>query len=389
MKKVLLLASVSSMIEQFNRLNIELLQELGCEVHVITSFGNASNLSSEKNEAFKKELKQMNVTFFDVPISRSTYSFDNFKAYQVIKKILKEQQYQMIHCQSPVGGIITRMAARKLRVKGTKVLYTAHGFHFYEGAPLLNWLIYYPLERYFAKYTDCLITINQEDFRNAKEKKLKTPDIQLINGVGVDLHKFNQQSKISKQRFREQLKIGEKEFLLINVAELNKNKNQIFLINSMEKLTKKIPNIRLLLIGKGDLKDNYMKRINELNLADNIKLLGYRQDITTLMGLSDVCVSSSKREGLPVNIIESMATGIPVVAVKNRGSQELIEHGVNGYLCSSHDSNEFEQYIEKIWSTESLIEKMGIVNRKKAEKYSEENVYQQLKIIYSNYLAIK
>lgn len=388
MKKVLLLASVSSMIEQFNRVNIELLQELGCEVHVITSFGNASNLSSEKNKAFKKELKQMNVTFFDVPISRSTYSTDNLKAYRLIRNILKEQNYQLIHCQSPVGGIITRLAAKSLRKTGTKVLYTAHGFHFYRGAPLLNWLMYYPLEKYFARYTDCLITINEEDFHNAKKKKFKPQDIQLVNGVGVDLNKFITQTKLMKQELRKQYKFQENEFILINVAELNDNKNQSFLINSMKYLTKKIPNIRLLLIGKGELEEKYKEQLNELNLINKIELLGYRQDVSNLMGLADVCVSSSKREGLPVNILESMATGIPVVAVNNRGSRELIEHGVNGFLCEQKSSSEFEQYIEEIWKTTGLKEKMGSNNRKKAKKYSQDNVRQQLKVIYSNYLMV-
>lgn len=389
MKKVLLLASVSSMIEQFNRLNIELLQELGCEVYVITSFGEASNLSSEKNEAFKKELKQLGVIFYDVPISRRTYSYANLKAYQIVKNILDKQSYDIIHCQSPIGGVIARLAARNSRRNGTKIIYTAHGFHFYRGAPLLNWLIYYPLEKHLAKHTDCLITINEEDFNLAREKNMKAKDIQLVNGVGVDLDKFFQQSNVSKQAFRDQFKLNKKEFLLINVAELNKNKNQSFLIKSMKKLTKINPNVRLLIIGKGDLEEEYIDLINELKLNDNIKLLGYREDIPKLMGLSDVCVSSSLREGLPVNIIESMATGIPVVAIKNRGSRELIEHNVNGYLCSAHDHKEFEKYIENLWSIKGLKEKMGNINRKKSEKYSQDNIRHQLKIIYSSYLTVK
>lgn len=386
MKKVLLLASVSSMIEQFNQLNIKLLQELGCEVHVITSFGKASNLSPEKNEAFKNELKKMNVTFFDVPISRSIYSSDNVKSFQLINKILTEHKYQMIHCQSPVGGVITRIAAKNLRKTGTKVIYTAHGFHFYKGAPLLNWLLYYPLEKLLSKYTDCLITINEEDYKTANKKRFKTHDIQLVNGVGVNLDKFVQQTQYSKNELRKQYSYSEKELILINVAELNDNKNQAFLINSISHLKNTIPSIRLLLIGKGELENNYKKQLKDLNLMDKVELLGYRQDIPNLMGLSDICVTSSKREGLPVNILESMSTGIPIVAVNNRGSRELIEHGINGFLSSQKELDKFEDYIEQLWKNPTLIEKMGKINRKKVYKYSQENVSQQLKAIYSNYI---
>lgn len=191
MKKALIIASVPSMIEQFNMNNIKILQELGYQVDVATNFQNSGTISEERTEEFKKELASINVKCYNVLFSRNPFSLSNIKAYKEIKKIVQEDNhYDIIHMHSPIGGVCGRLACKKIFGRDLKVIYTAHGFHFYKGAPLLNWLLYYPIEKWLSKYTDILITINEEDYSIAK-KKFKAKKIELVHGVGVDIEKFN------------------------------------------------------------------------------------------------------------------------------------------------------------------------------------------------------
>ncbi len=353
MKKALIIASVPSMIEQFNMNNIKILQELGYQVDVATNFENGGTISKERTEEFKKELENINVKCYNIPFARNPFSTSNIKAYKEIKKIVqKDNNYNIIHMHSPIGGVCGRLACRKLPRKDLKVIYTAHGFHFYKGAPLLNWIIYYPVEKWLSRYTDCLITINKEDYALAK-KKFKAKRIELINGVGVDENKFNfEMSKEHKHHLRKSLGLEDDDFVLIQVGELNKNKNQIMAIEAMKDLVKKYSNIHLLIVGIGGLEDFYKQKVKEYNLNKNVHLLGYRKDVPKLLKISDMLLSLSYREGLPVNVIEGLMAGLPAIVTDCRGSRDLVEDGVNGYVI-------------KIDNNEELLK--GIINLKEKE----------------------
>ncbi len=366
MKKVLFVATVTKHINAFHIPYLELFKENGYEVHV----------ASRGNEKIKYCDKH-----YELPFERFPLKKNNIKTYKELKKIINENNYEIIHCHTPVGGVLTRLAARKARKKGTRVIYTAHGFHFYKGAPLLNWLIYYPIEKICSRWTDTLITINTEDYEFAKKRLRKCKDIQLVHGVGLDTSRFDkeltEQEKIEK---RKELGINKDDLVFSYVAELNKNKNQILLINTIKELKKEMTNVKLLLVGQGPLYEEYQGIIKENNLEDNIKLLGRREDINEILSITDIYLASSLREGLPVNIMEAMYKGVPVIAKYNRGHRELISNNKNGFLVDNY--KEMKEKIKLLLINDKLSIDLKNNYKKVIDKYEVNNVINEMNIIY-------
>ncbi len=309
MKKVLFSATVDSHILHFHIPYLQYFKEQGYEVHVATS---------EDGEIPYCDVKHK------ISFERSPIKINNLRAIKQLKKIIDKEKFELIHCHTPMGGVVTRLAAMKARKNGTRIIYTAHGFHFYKGAPKLNWLIYYPIEKILSKYTDTLITINQEDF-DVANKKFYAEKTKLIYGVGVDKSRFDfAMTPEEKKLYRQSAGVSDDDFVIIQIGELNENKNQLMSINAIKKLVQEKPNIKLLLVGAGKLEEFYKQKIAEYDLKNNVFELGYRQDIPQLLKISDLCISTSKREGLPVNIIEAQMAGVPVVATNCRGNRDLI-----------------------------------------------------------------
>ena len=331
--KVLLTATVQSHICQFHKPLVEMLHEHGCEVHV----------AARDNLAEKNGLKLDFVEkVFDVPFARSPKSLDNIKAYKQLKKIIDEGHYDVIHCNTPMGGIVTRLAARGTRKRGTKVYYTAHGFHFYTGAPKKNWMIYYPIEKIFANYfTDKLITITEEDYKLASDRF--NCIVERIHGVGVDEKRYYPVNEAEKKSLRLRMGYGKNQKLILCIGELLPNKNQKMAIQMMSVLVRSYPNAILLVAGNGSEKESLEALTETLELTKNVKFLGYVTNLQDYQHIVDIDISCSKREGLPLNIVESMLSGTPVVASINRGHRELIQDGVNGFIVS-----DIEEMVEKI-----------------------------------------
>lgn len=382
MKKALILASVSSMIQQFNMNNIAILEDMGYEVHVLANFTNGGTLTEAKSKAFQKELIARGITVFDVGINRSVLKKENVDAYRDIKQIMDNENYALIHCHSPIGGVMARLAARSHRKTGTKVIYTAHGFHFFQGAPFKNWLVFYPIEKGLARYTDRLLTINEEDYLTSQKKNFKAGNIEWINGIGIDMGKFSKPSDEAKNRLRKTFGFAEDDFILIYVAELNANKHQDLLIDMMGTLVKNVPKAKLLLVGRGDYQQLYAEQIKQANLQNQISLLGYREDVEKLMALADMAVSASRREGLPVNVMEAMASGLPAVVTDCRGNRELVKNGQNGYVVDSEDSAGFAAAVEKIHHSKTIQKAFGEASLTMINKYSKEQVNRQMRGIY-------
>ena len=332
MKKALYVATVDVHIRTFHLPYLKLLHDNGYEVHV------ATNGDEEFPNCDKKH---------QICIERSPFKLSNLKAIKELKKIIDEEKFDIIHCHTPMGAVVARLAAKKARRKyGTKVIYTAHGFHFYKGAPKLNWLLFYPVEKYLAKFTDTLITINKEDYELAKNKFSKRcHDIEYVPGVGIDTEKFDiKMTEKEKEKFKKQLGLKKEDYVLTCVARLDKNKNQGFLINVMEELIKDNKNIHLLLAGRDELNGYYQNIVKEKELSNNIHFLGNRDDVPQLLAITDVVLSASKREGLPVNVMEAFAAGKPVVALNCRGMKDLITNGENGYIVE----NDIKSFVKKI-----------------------------------------
>lgn len=371
MKKVLFVATVTGHINAFHIPYLKWFKEHGYEVHV------ASNGKEKINYCDKH---------FNIPFERFPIKTNNIKSYKELKRIINKNNYDIIHCHTPVGGVLTRLAARKARKKGTRVIYTAHGFHFYKGAPLLNWCIYYPIERICAKWTDCLITINKEDYERAK-RKFKAKKIELIHGVGINTDRFNNEiTEEDKENKRKELGIDSKDIVFTYVAELNKNKNQVLLIETMFELKKKYKNIKLLLVGDGVLLQTYRNIVKDKKLEKNILLLGRRNDINEILSITDIYLASSIREGLGLNVIEAMYKGVSVIASNNRGHRELIQNEKTGILL---EKNIYDEMFEKIMGflnyPKDKKKKIIDTARQNIEKYLLPNVLSEMSKIYKSF----
>ncbi len=376
-KKVLLVATVQSHIAQFHKPLIDMLHEKGYKVHIAAK----DNLKEKNGLKIENADKIFNVCF-----SRSPFRVNNIKAYKQLREIVKKNQYDIIHCNTPMGGVISRLVSKKYRKNGMKVIYTVHGFHFYKGAPAINWLVYYPIEKVLSKYTDCLITMNKEDYLIA-QNKFKSEKIEFTHGVGVRTEKFSKMiNNTEKKELRQSLNLKEDNIVITYVAELMPRKNHYMLLNCIEKLIQENRNIKLLLVGNGKLEENLKKIINEKKLENNVELLGYRLDVPQLMQISDIYVSTSKQEGLPVNIMEAMITGLPIVATNCRGNNDLVENNVNGYVVDIGNEKIFNEKIQQLIDNKELREKFGKEGQKKIEKYKVENVIKELEQIYNMYI---
>ena len=335
---------------------------------------------------------------FQIGFARSPFRLlKNWKAYRELKKLLKKGGYDLIHCHTPVGGVLARSAARSLARKphydgqdeGTKqpeVIYTAHGFHFYEGAPKSSWILYYPVEKNLAKDTDCLVTINSEDYKLAR-KKFQAKKVVRLDGVGVDLTKFGPADIAEKERLREKHGLDKGDFVLIYVAELNKNKDQMSLIEALPRLKKEIPKLKVLLVGKGAYEEKLKHKVQRLGLVDTVKFLGYRKDVAELYKMADVGVSTSRREGLGLNLIEEMASGLPLIARDNRGHREVIVSEQIGRLFT--DEKGLLEAVLEMYRSPKLRAEIGKHNLGAVRKYSLEIAKERMAEIYREYLRTR
>ena len=326
--------------------------------------------------------RDWNCRIFHHNCARSPLSLGNIKTVFQIRKLVQQEKYDIVHCHTPIVSFCTRLACIGLRRKGVRVMYTAHGFHFYSGAPLKNWLLFYPAEKLCAGLTDVLITINGEDHRRAK-RKLNAKTIEYVPGVGVDTDKFTR-LQIDRAAKRAELGIPEKAFLLLSVGELNDNKNHQAILRAFAELNRE--DIHYCIAGKGPSGQALQSLARQLGVADRFHLLGFRSDVAELYKAADIFCFPSLREGLPVSVIEAMASGLPVVAAINRGTVELVEEGKNGFLCDYTDISGFAQNIARLKDDPALLAAMSEVSIQKAAQYSVSKIVPQMEQIYRDTL---
>ena len=273
--------------------------------------------------------------FYNIPFERNPFKSGNLKAYRELKRLINDGQFDIIHCHTPVGAALTRIAAGKSRRNGTRVFYTAHGFHFCKGAPLKNWLLFYPVERLLAHRTDVLLTINKEDYCRAL--KFKAGKIAYVPGVGLDVDKFANLI-IDKSAKRKELGLSDDEYIILSVGELTRNKNHEVVIKALAELKNggSLDNIHYVVCGSGGLAGELKQMVNELGLSGNVHFLGYRQDVDEIYAVADLFVFMSYREGLPVALMEAMASALPVICSGIRGNSDLIKSGFNGEIVDNN-----------------------------------------------------
>ena len=381
MKRALVLASVASMIDQFNMPNIRLMKEMGYEVDVATNFLKGSTCSDEKIAVLKQTLQEMNVRCFQIDFSRNVLNIgENMKAYKQTKKIIDEKNYALIHSHSPIGGFLSRIAARNARKNGTKMIYTAHGFHFFKGAPLMNWLIFYPIERISSRWTDVLVTITHEDYQLAK-KKMYAKEVVYVPGVGINTTLFapKEEDDTINVRKREEFGFSQDDTVMLSVGELNKNKNHEIVLRAMAQFGRK--DLHYVVAGRGDLKVYLEELAKELGVSGQLHLLGFRTDVKELFKMADFFAHPSFREGLSVAVMEAMANGLPVICTKIRGNTDLIEDNKGGYLFNPAEQETAYRALKNIMES-SNRKSMGLYNLKKAEGLDIKAVLEVMRRIY-------
>jgi len=366
-----MLATTAAMIEQFNKNNILILEELGYEVHAAGNWLEGNPISEERLEAFKLWLSEHHGKWFQIPSTRKPTDIkSNYAAYKRVLELIHKYRYEFIHCHTPIGAVIGRTAAHFTH---TRIVYTAHGFHFYDGAPLKNWLFYYPVEKFLSRWTDVLITINNEDYRRAKEK-FHMKRLEKIPGVGVDLDRYGCIG-ITKEEKRKELGISEDTVVLLSVGELIERKNHGVVIKAIAKLKEQSSvTVEYLIAGKGVLEEGYRKLISELGLEDEVKLIGFRDDISELCEASDIFLLPSLQEGLSVALMEAMASGLPCIVSDIRGNSDLITDGGGGFCIDYRDVNEWAEKIALLASDKKMQKEMAEVNRKRIKGYSIEKI---------------
>ena len=375
MKKILYTATVvKTHVMQFHVPCLKMLQEMGWQTEVA---------SKNDYEDPADCVIPCCDHYYDIPFERMPWNPRNRQAYRMLRDLIEKNHYDVIHCHTPVGALITRLAARKARKQGTKVVYTAHGFHFYKGAPLLNWLFYYPAEWLTAPLTDVLITINREDYDFAR-KHLKAKKILYIPGVGIDREKFCPEREAGLQK-RQELGIAEDDFVMLTVAEMTKNKNHETILKALALLKDRpeFAHFQYLIVGRGQQREALETLASQLGIQDHVRFLGYRSDGADLCRASDLFLFMSFREGLSVALMEAMSSGLAVICTKIRGNTDLIRDGENG-VFSENNPESLSKEILHLYENPDLRQRLGAEASASAERFQRREILKQMQEMYED-----
>jgi glycosyltransferase involved in cell wall biosynthesis len=365
-KKVLFISNMSEKITNFSIPLIEAAQSLGYEFHMAANFSK-----------FDDDASKYNVFIHHIDIERNPFNPKNLRAYRQTLNLIRKEKIEVIHCNTPIGGVLGRLCGTRAKVP--VIIYTAHGFHFYEGAPLINLTVLKWAEYFMARMTDVIITITKEDYKAAQRMKLrKDGQVFYVPGVGIDIDTI-EDTKVDRRAKRSELGIREKDFVVIAVGRLERNKN----VENMIRATAETDdNVRLLLCGEGEQRRYLEALAEDLGIAHRVVFAGFRNDVPQLLKISDAYLLISYREGLSRSLMEAMAAGLPCVVSDIRGNVDLIDHGLGGYLLSPNNVVEIAKAINSLVNDTQLCERMGRINREKVQSFSIEVVKTRMKEIY-------
>lgn len=379
MKKILYISNIAGSKASVNFFGTALraAKRLGMDFYVV------ANRSASTKEQIEVDEKEYGVHLLHADISRSPLSLSNIKAYKQICEIIRKYDINYIHCNTPVGGVLGRLAGKKCKVK--KVLYQAHGFHFYKGAPKKNGLIYYTIEKLLARFTDCIVTMNAEDNAAAKRFKCRNNGpVYNVHGVGIDLSMYEglEQHRESK---RQELGFIKSDIVLISMGDLVVRKNYKVALEAIAKCNNS--KLQYLVCGRGEELDNLKTLAKELNIEKQIHFLGYRTDVKELLSAADVFLFSTLQEGMPRSMMEAMAVGLPCIASKIRGNVDLLEDGKGGFLCDPYDSDVFAKAINKLINNKEMLSQMSKWNLEEIKKYDISVIEKEIIEIYNEVLS--
>ena len=373
MKKILIVANVAKEhILKFHVPLIHMLKESGWTVHVAC--------------AGEEEIPYCDQQWHMV-YERNPLRFAILRGIVQLRRILKREKYDLVHCHTPTGGVVARLAALGLKDRPI-VVYTVHGFHFYKGAPLVNWLVFFPVEWLLSWCTDCIVTIDEEDYQNAQKLHMGMKQLRLIHGVGVRLERYSGPVREdAKDALRKALRLEGEPLVLTYVAELLKNKNQTVLLRALKRIRQQ-RNVGVLLLPGPDHWNGYLEQeAQHLGVAPYVRFLGWRSDVRQILAVTNIYVASSLREGLPLNLIEAQCAGLPIVASENRGHRELVQNGENGFLVPPKDDVAFAEKVLQLYDDTALWERMAQAGQKQVKKFALEPVLEANRALYGELLG--
>lgn len=382
MKKVLIIATVGGFLKKFEMGNVRILQELGYEVHY------AANMQNQIYRFDPAELEAAGIRIHPMEILKSPFAIEKHR--QIIRQLtalIDREQISLIHCHTPVGGYLGRLAGKQCREQGVKVIYTSHGFHFYEGAPFLQGLVFRQVEQYLAGMTDVIITINREDYQSASRFRLKPGGkVYQIPSVGLDMEMFQPPRKEERDASRKRLGIAPEQFFLLSVGELNQNKNHKIVLRAMQELQRSGEDISKIvygICGDGPGRQALETEIGKLGLEKQAVLYGYCDPVRDYLAGADAVAFPSRREGLGMAALEALSMGIPILAADNRGTREYMVHGQNGYRYDWLDVIGFANGIRLLYNqTAQEKEKMKIFCRDSVKKFEVSRTEAAMRQIY-------
>ncbi len=378
MKKVLIVASVVSFIEWFNKENVEFLsRELGCEVHIACNFDYMNDTDIERTQNYIAKLKGKSIILHNIEFARSPFGSSNIKAYKELKAILNAEKFDLVHCHTPAASMMTRFAAKKARKRGSIVMYTCHGFHFHKSSSKKNWVLYYPVEKFLSRYCDYIVTINKEDYNRAKT--FHCDNVRYIPSVGVDINRIRD-LQIDKSSKKKEIGVPPDKTLIISAGELIERKNHEVIIRALAKINN--PDIYYAIAGKGPLKEYLTNLANDLGIADRVLFLGFRTDVFELYHAADISAFPSKIEGLGLAGVEAMAAGVPLVSSNVHGILDYVIDGKTGYAIAPNDIDGFASAIKKLAENPALRESMKTDCLKAVEPFEIHNALNVMWDIY-------
>jgi glycosyltransferase EpsD len=371
MNKILYTASTDIHLLNFHIPYIKLLSERGYEVHV----------ACNGDRQIPYAAKQYKIAFQRSPLDKR-----NLAVYNNLKKLIEENKYKLIHCHTPTCGVITRLAARKSRKSGTRVIYTAHGFHFYNGAPLKNWLLFYPIEVLLSYITDGIITMNAEDYNRLKSSAFGSKNKYVIDGIGINPKRLKFDDS-ELELLKDELEISSNDIVILYIAEFIPRKNHQFIFNQIKDIVKHNQQIKFLFVGGfASEKAKLERQAITDQIIDKIKFLGYRDDIGKIIALANIGVSSSLAEGLPIGVLELMYHKVPVVASNIRGHKDIITDGQNGYLFNFNGGEKFKDTIKMLAQDTKFTKELGEECKTSISKFLLPNVVERMTTIYDDFL---
>lgn len=380
-KKVLIVASVASMIDQFNMPNIRLLQEMGYEVHVACNFIEGNTCDERRLRELQKLLHKIHVTQHQWDCPRKICPIGRcIRAYRQLQRFTDRYEYYWIHCHSPIGGVLTRLAAHQKKIR---IIYTAHGFHFYQGAPWKNWLLYFPVEKLLSRWTDVLLTINKEDYLFARAH-FHAGSIRYLPGIGIDTKRFRDyHPKMSKEEFGRKYRIPEDAKILLSVGELSVRKNHRLVISLLPKLD---ACAYYFICGQGGQYQSLVQLALRLGVLERVRFLGYQEDVREFYAHADIFVFPSLQEGLPAALMEAMACGLPCIVSDIRGNRELAGQAAcllpGGRRMGQEQIVKFQETVTKLLESESYRESYMRQNKRDMREYDWKAVKKRMQSIY-------